>query len=280
VKALWLGLALGLFACGFDPSAHQDIEGSHPPLTDTSGHCPGICDASPPSYPSVDTGLSFGDITTYGSVDDPAPSQGGACNYGTTGIYAFAAINVHEMPGDLQGQWDGGHFCGQCLEVSLRSETGWKTAIVRVMDKCADAHCGVDLGGAPAKVLMGDKPGRYSGKWKPVQCPVRDDLFDGPPSLFIKEGSNAFWALAQVRNAAERVTAIRWRKAEAPESGPWTEASWAAEAENFYRLPSEILQDTALYEWRVEMPSGREYRLKLKGAELAEPSANWPLSEG
>jgi hypothetical protein len=226
---IWGFLVTVFLACGLgggDPSIvrpeNQDTLGiALPPSTDTTGLCSGICDASPPSHPILDSALSFGDITTYGSVSEPAPSQGGACNYGETEVFAFAAINVHALTNDFQGQWDGGRVCGQCFEVSLRSDAGWKTTVVRIMDKCPDEHCGIDLGGTPAKALMGEKPGRYSGKWRSVICPQLEGLFDGPPSLFIKEGSNPFWALAQVRNAVECIVAVRMRIANAEESEPW-----------------------------------------------------------
>ncbi|MEJ2427227.1 MAG: hypothetical protein P8101_22920 [Candidatus Thiodiazotropha sp.] len=43
-----------------------------------------------------------------------SPSSGGACNYGTTAVNYYAAINVNLFLGDAAGQWPvcGGHRTG------------------------------------------------------------------------------------------------------------------------------------------------------------------------
>lgn len=284
---------IGLFlfvACAQDRNATTQGPpfDSNPANQDTSGICVEPCDASPHSIPLLDSGLSFGDITTYGSVSQPAPSSGGACNYGPTQVYAFAAIQVHQIPGDMRGQWQDGKNCGQCLAVSARTPSGWETTVVRIMDKCPDAHCGVDLGGLPAKALMGEKPGRYSGKWTWVSCAGHPATFDGPPTLFVKEGSNAFWSLVQVRNADASTSKIRLRLVAANAASEaryvleadsaWSDLPWATEAENFFKVPAALLQDDREYEMQIVLPSGPRYTATVRGSDLAEEKAIIPLS--
>lgn len=246
------------------------------PRSDSSGLCEGICDASPPSVPILNAAGGFGDVTTYGSVADPAPSRGGACNYGATEVLRFAAIQVSRLPGDMQGQWQDGRACGQCAQVRARTPEGWKTTVVRIMDKCPDANCGIDLGGLPARDLMGARPGRYSGEWRWVSCAAHEGVSDGPPTLFVKEGGNAYWSLVQVRNGEAGVLGIRMRPA-SPDAGPWTELAWATEAENFFKVPPAILQDARAYEMEITLAIGRGYRAELKGADLAEEKSSLSL---
>lgn len=250
----------------------------HPPRIDTTAACLGNCDASPPSYPVIDSLTAFGDVTTYGSVSLPAPSLGGACNYGETQVMQFAAIQVNQLPGDLRGQWNGGRMCGQCVEVSARTPTGWKSTVVRIMDKCPDANCGIDLGGAPAQLLMGDQPGRYSGKWTLVSCDGHPEVSDGPPALYVKEGSNAFWSLVQVRNPAQRIQEIRVRKQRDTASTAWNALPWATEAENFFKVDPKILQDPGAYVLEVLLPDGKGYTATLKGSALAAEKTSIALS--
>jgi expansin (peptidoglycan-binding protein) len=216
----------------------------------------------------------FGDVTTYGGVTT-APSGGGACNYGPGGITHYAAIQVHRILGDNQGQWRGGRACGQCAEVRARTESGWKITVVRIVDKCPDGHCGIDLGGGPASELMGDKPGRYSGEWRFVPCEGHKGVSDGETALHVKEGSNPWWSLVQVRNASERILAMKVRVAGS--GAAWTELAWATEAENFFKVPVAVLQSPDEYELRAELPHGRAYALRCKGSALAAAGASLPL---
>jgi hypothetical protein len=261
-------------ACAGPETGDGDPPGGEP-RTDSSGRCEGICDASPPSIPILFDTAGFGDVTTYGDVAHPAPSAGGACNYGPTGILWFAAIQVDRLPGDAQGQWRGGRACGQCAEVRARTPDGWKSAIVRIVDKCPDANCGIDLGGAPARALMGDKPGRYAGEWRFVSCDGHPGVSDGEPALFVKEGTNPWWSRVQVRNPAERITGMRIRKLS---GSAWTELAWAAEAENFFAVPDEVLADTAGYEVQAILPHGAPYSLRCQGTALAVPEAALALT--
>jgi len=107
-----------------------------------------------------------GNVTTYST----SPSAGGACQYGTTQVRFFAAISVNLQPGDGQGAWQNGRICGQCAEVLAQTSQGPRTAVVRIMDKCPDGFCGIDLGGDATAAVMADYPGRYAGRWKWVPC--------------------------------------------------------------------------------------------------------------
>ena len=216
-----------------------------------------------------------GDVTTYGSVSDPEFSQGGACNYGSTGIRYYAAINVNQFPGDLEGQWQGGQICGACARVLVRTREGEiRSTVVRIMDKCPDDNCGIDLGGAPAGEIMKDQPGRYSGEWEWVSCEGAQGVADGPPSLHVKEGSGKWWSLVQVRNGPGAVLEIRARKAT---DGEWKSLPWAIEAENFLSVPVEILQDSGEWELEVIWRTGEIGFLKIAGEKLGVAEASYEL---
>lgn len=273
-----LALTLALAACSSKGTESDGKPAGAAPRTDTSGQCQGVCDGSPPTIPLLGDRGGYGDVTTYGSVVDPAPSQGGACNYGATGILQFAAIQVSRLPGDMQGQWQGGRICGQCARVRARTPEGWRTTVVRIMDKCPDGFCGIDLGGAPARQLMETRAGRYSGEWAWVSCEGQAGVSDGPPTLFVKEGSNPFWSLVQVRNPAERIVGIRLSPAAQSEDPEWIDLAWASEAENFFKVPAGVLQDTGTYDLEARMPSGAGYAIQLKGSELAVEKSSIPLA--
>jgi hypothetical protein len=270
-------LALALAACTSKGTEGEGRPVGEIPRSDTSGLCLGPCDAASPTIPAIGDSGGHGDVTTYGSLADPAPSQGGACNYGATGILRFAAIQVSLLPGDMRGQWQGGRICGQCARVRARTPTGWKSTVVRITDKCPDAHCGIDLGGAPARDLMGEKPGRYSGEWTWVSCEGQADVSDGPPSLYVKEGGNPFWSLVQVRNPAERVALVRLRPAGRTGDAAWISLAWAAEAENFFKVPPEVLQDTGNYDLQVLFQNGPGYAVEVEGRSLAVEKSSIPL---
>lgn len=269
---------LALTACSANGTEGDAGTAGNRPRTDTSGRCEGVCDGSPPTLPLISASGGYGDVTTYGSVVDPSPSAGGACNYGATGILHFAAIQVSRLPGDLQGQWQGGRICGQCARVRVRTPEGWKSTVVRIVDKCPDGYCGIDLGGAPARELMGEKAGRYSGEWTFVSCEGHAGVSDGPPSLYVKEGSNAFWSLVQVRNPAERVLEMRLRPVGKGGSSGWVTLAWAKEAENFFKVPTEVLRDTGAYDLEVVLPGGAGYAAGLKGTALAVEGSSVPLA--
>lgn len=263
-----------LAACGTDHD-HVGTGGPasppHPTRTDTGSTCIGPCDASAPSIPVVTDTLSHGDVTTYGGVGNTVPSTGGACNYGVTGITHYAAIQVSQAPGDLTGQWDGGRACGQCYEVRARTPTGWRTTHVRIVDKCPDGFCGIDLGGAPATDLMGPQAGRYSGEWRPIPCAGLEGVSDGPMSIDVKDGSSTWWSLVQVRNPPSAVSGIRLRADHA--DAAWESLAWAIEAENFFKVPADILQDSVPYEIEVSFRMADPVRTTVSPAALATPGS-------
>ncbi len=242
--------------------------------TDTSGACTSICDAAAPSIPVLSDTGGMGDVTTYGGVGNTVPSAGGACNYGATGITHYAAIQVNRLPGDGLGQWQGGQICGQCVEVRARTPDGWRTTHARIVDKCPDGHCGIDLGGAPATDLMGAQAGRYSGSWRFIPCDSLPGVFDGPTSLWVKEGSSVWWSVVQVRNPPSAVLGISVLAA----NGTWTPLAWATEAENFLKIPTTVFTDTnatvqIAITYRMSVPDTFETR----AANLAHAGATIPV---
>ncbi len=242
--------------------------------SDTSLACQAICSATAPSIPAITPAGGSGNVTTYGSVSNPEASQGGACNYGSTGVKRYAAISVNLTPGDDKGFWQGGRACGACARVWAANATGIATTVVRIMDKCPDAYCGIDLGGLPAHDLMGSQAGRYVGKWEWIPCEDAE-LFDGPTSLHIKTGSNAWWSLIQVRNGLGAVSAMRIKR---QGDSQWTSLTWAIEAENFWSVPAVALQDEGLYEIEAEWKMGGQAQWLLKGSQLSVEDADYPVT--
>ncbi|HNY30425.1 MAG TPA: expansin-like protein [Fibrobacteria bacterium] len=244
-------------------------------VLDTVGALRG-CDAAMPSIPQLGFPTSWGDVTTYGGVDTTAISSGGACNYGITGIRFYAAIQVDLAMGDAAGQWRQGRACGQGARVRAHTAQGVKETFVRIMDKCPDPHCGIDLGGAPAAAIMGPQPGRYQGEWTFESCKGHPELFDGPTHLWTKEGSSAFWSLIQVRNPWTAVASLRWRSAKNP-AGTWSEMSWATEAENFFKVPTEFFAGEDSVDLGVLYVDSTSHSVRLLPTDLAKPRASYVL---
>lgn len=266
-----------VLGCGHDTST-IGVAATPSPLAslDTSGACLGHCDAATPTTPVVSDTGGFGDVTTYGGVNNANPSKGGACNYGETGITHYAAIQVNLLPGDLQGQWQGGRICGQCVEIKARTADGWKRTVARIVDKCPDGNCGIDLGGAPATDLMGAQAGRYSGSWRFVSCLGETGVFDGPAVLHVKGGSNAWWSLVQVRNPTSAILGMRLRPASA--SATWDTLAWATEAENFFKVPTSILFDSmTTYAMEAWTRDGHVHASRFKSMHLSRSDTDLVL---
>lgn len=242
--------------------------------TDSTDTCTARqCDASPPTIPVINTKGGSGDVTTYGGVGNSNPSSGGACNYGATGISHYAAIHVSLLPGDLRGQWEGGRACGQCVRIRARTPAGWKSTHARIVDKCPDGHCGIDLGGAPATDIMGLQAGRYAGEWSFVPCDGLAGVYDDSTKLWVKEGSNAWWSLVQVRNPPSAVDSMMVR----PSGGAWTILSWATEAENFFKVPREILVMTDSVQLRVVYRMAAPDTVRLAPADLSRADSSYRM---
>lgn len=232
---------------------------------------PYLCSSFTADDPVMGETKSTGSVTTYGSPDDPEFSVGGACNYGATGLQYYAAIHVHVSASDSDylGPWQDGHACGGCYRVRTRTADGWQDTFVRITDRCADQYCGVDLGGAPAADVMPLGPGRYEGEWWEESCEGHSEVFDGPTSLYVKDGSNSFWALVQVRNPLSRVTGLYYQKGIDPVPSGYMPMDWAVEAENFYKVPAEILQDEGTYTLRIDYAFSASQTVVVKGSDLS-----------
>jgi hypothetical protein len=201
------------------------------------------------------------------------PSEGGACNYGKTTISYFAAINVNVRANDEQGQWQGGKVCGQCALVRMKTPDGWRETVVRIVDKCTDQYCGIVLGGAAARDMMGERPGRYQGEWSFVSCEAHPQVSDGSPAIHVKEGSSESWALVQVRNPPDGVVGIDWQSDDGVSGGAFP---YASEAENYFKVPAQVLARRAVLltiKFRNQTSVSRELNVR----QLVTPGPNIAL---
>ena len=234
--------------------------------------CSGSCNAATPVAPTITSDGGIGNVTMYST----AASQGGACNYGTTDIMNYAAINVNVLPDDAQGQWQGGKICGQCAEVTALTSQGLQTVVVRIVDKCADENCGIDLGGdAPATIML-DGSGLYTGKWRFVSCDGHSGVSDGDPSLDVLQGSNAWWSRVHVRNGSSATDTIAWQEVDGTASGT---LPFATNPENAFEVPVDgVLQSgMSAVLITVHYADGTTATVTLTPDELATPSASYPL---
>ncbi len=234
------------------------------------------CDSYTATDPVLVENGGKGSVTTYGSVTAKETSLGGACNYGQTNIQYYAAIHVNVSPGDDKGPWDGGAACGGCVHVKAKTPDGWKEVTVRITDRCPDANCGVDLGGAPASDIMGNLVGRYYGEWEFVSCEGVKGVWGDSTSIWVKEGASKFWSIIQVRNPKDMVKKIVMQAEGSAESKT---LEMVVGTENFWTVPQEILQTDKQYSVVVSYRSGTDDEWILKGSELAVPEANLYLYE-
>ncbi|WP_290735363.1 MULTISPECIES: hypothetical protein [unclassified Fibrobacter] len=233
------------------------------------------CDSYTAADPELTENGGKGSVTTYGSITAKETSLGGACNYGQTNIQYYAAIHVNVSPGDDKGPWDGGAACGGCVHVRARTPEGWKEVTVRITDRCPDANCGVDLGGAPAADIMGNRVGRYYGEWEFVSCEGVDGVWGDSTSLWVKEGASEFWSIIQVRNPKDMVKSITILG----EGGESRELEMVVGTENFWTVPQAVLQTDSRYRVVVKYRTGTDDEWKIKGSDLAVPEANLYLHE-
>ena len=234
------------------------------------------CDSFTAADPELTENGGKGSVTTYGSITAKETSLGGACNYGQTNIQYYAAIHVNVSPGDEKGPWNGGAACGGCVRVKAKTPDGWKRVTVRITDRCPDADCGVDLGGAPASDIMGIQVGRYYGEWEFVSCEGVEGVWGDSTSIWVKEGASEFWSIIHVRNPKDMVKSITIYGVDTRD---FYELEMVVGTENFWTVPPEILQTDNRYRIVVKYRSGTDDEWKIKGSELAEPEANLYLYE-
>jgi expansin (peptidoglycan-binding protein) len=234
--------------------------------------CESSCSSVQPSYPTNESWGGVGNVTTYST----SPSAGGACQYGTTQVRYFAAISVNLQPGDGKGAWQNGRICGQCAEVLAQTSQGPRTVVVRIMDKCPDGFCGIDLGGDATTAVMADYAGRYAGRWKWVPCTGHPETFDGPTSLYVKQGSSTWWSRIQIRNPPMGITSMAWRPAGS--SDAYQDLVFAEDnLENFYSVPVAVLQSTSKVEILVRYADGTSATLPIASDDLGKEDASYPL---
>ncbi len=278
------GILLVLGACGGVGGAHHkgdasldgDVEADVGVALDggvsTPDACVASCNAVTPSYPIVRSNGGEGNITMYAT----GPSAGGACNYGVTSVLYYAAVNVNVAPGDGQGQWQDGRMCGQCVEVTASTSQGPQSVIVRIMDKCPDGDCGIDLGGSAPAAIMLDGFGRYDGSWRFVSCAGHPEVSDGSSSLFVSDGSNTWWSRVQVRNPPSAVASIVWQDPAGPAPVVFP---YATDPENTFEVPMEALQSSATsISITVQYADGTSATAQLGPGQLAAANTAYPLN--
>ena len=255
--------------------AAESSSSAKPAESSDSGVCTN-CDSYTAADPTLVENGGKGSVTTYGSVTAKETSLGGACNYGQTNIQYYAAIHVNVSPGDDKGPWDGGMACGGCVHVKAKTPDGWKEVTVRITDRCPDANCGVDLGGAPASDIMGIQVGRYYGEWEFVSCEGVEGVWGDSTSIWVKEGASTYWSIIQVRNPKDAVRKIVFNELDGDKSYP---LEFVVGTENFWTVPQEILQSNKKYSVVVTYRSGTDDEWILESSELIIPEANLYLYE-
>ena len=245
------------------------------PGSSDDGKCTS-CDSFTAADPELTENGGRGSVTVYGSTIAKETSLGGACNYGQTNIQYYAAIHVNVSPGDEKGPWNGGAACGGCVHVKARTPDGWKEVTVRITDKCPDANCGVDLGGAPAFDIMGNREGRYSGEWEFVSCEGVDGVWGDSTSIWVKDGTNDFWSIIHVRNPKDMVKSITIYGVDTRDVH---ELEMVVGTENFWTVPQSVLQTENRYRVVVKYRTGTDDEWRIRGSELAVPEANLYLYE-
>ncbi|MDT4851096.1 hypothetical protein FQZ97_852650 [compost metagenome] len=204
-------------------------------------------------------------------------SNGGACGYGSTNIQSYAAIHANVAAGDGQGPWQHGKVCGQCAEVTVLTSQGLKTTTVRIVDKCPDNHCGIDLGGTAPSAVMADGFGRYAGQWRFVSCSGQAGVSDGAPTLNVKDGSNPWWSRVRVHNPTTGVASIDYKDTASSAQGSF--AFDTTNVENAYEVPvGAVLQSSAAqFLITVNYVDGTKATVQLSPAQLGTASASYPL---
>lgn len=215
-------------------SSNKNITANFSVTTELPESCDEICNAVTPSQPIILENGGNGNITMYTTE----ASSAGACNYGDTDIMYFAAMSVDVVPGDNNSQWQDGAICGQCAEVTTLTTEGPKTVVVRIMDKCPDENCGIDLGGDAPSEVMTEGFGRYQGEWNFVSCTGNSELFDGEPSLNVFSGSNEWWSRVNVHNGNSAVESITWQNEDGTLNG---ELLYSVDPENTYEVPTSLM---------------------------------------
>jgi endoglucanase len=235
--------------------------------------CPGQCNSATPVNPTILSDGGLGNVTMYST----AASNGGACNYGSTNVMYYAAMSVNVASGDGKGQWQGGHICGQCAEVTALTSQGPKTVVVRIMDKCPDGNCGIDLGGSAPAAIMLDGSGRYDGKWHFVSCDGHSGVSDGSPTLNVLNGSNSWWSRVHVRNPLTAVDYIEWQDTAGSTKGTFP---FAVDPENAFEVPvNEVLQSgITSFLITVHYVDGRTATVRLTPAQLGTQGGSYTLS--
>ena len=260
---------LAILACAAFVACSDDSSSVETAVPD-DGKCTS-CDSFAAADPILTKNGGKGSVTTYGSITAKETSLGGACNYGQTNIQYYAAIHVNVSSGDDKGPWQNGAACGGCVHVRAKTPDGWKETTVRITDRCPDASCGVDLGGAPAADIMGNAVGRYYGEWEFVSCEGVEGVWGDSTSIWVKDGASEYWSTIQVRNPKDMVESITIYGIDTRD---FYELKPYEGAENFWSVPQEILQTDSCFRIVVAYRTGDDDEWKIKGSDLSVAEAN------
>jgi hypothetical protein len=67
---------------------------------------------------------------------------------------------------------------------------------------------------------------------------------------------------------------VFYAKGESPSEDDFVIMEWAIEAENFYRVPPELLQDDSLYTIRIDYVMADSQTVTVRGTDLAVAEAS------
>jgi hypothetical protein len=160
--------------------------------------------------------------------------------------------------------------------VTALTSQGPKNVVARIMDKCPDGYCGIDLGGDAPAAIMVDGFGRYLGRWEFVSCVGHAEVFDGPTVLSVSSSANPYWSVVQVRNPPSAVTSMSWQ--DTTDTSQTGEFTYSGEAfENTYQVPLAVLGSNATFSVTVSYRDDAPATVTLNAQDLAAPGASYPL---
>lgn len=114
---------------------------------------------------------------------------------------------------------------------------------------------------------MGNLVGRYEGEWEFVSCKGVENVYGDSTSIYTKEGTNSFWSVIQVRNPPDALKSITLVNLK---DSTTYNLELAIEAENYWGVPSDVLQSEDSFSITVSYRSGNPETWFLKGNELSQ----------
>src|SRR5690554_7901185 len=100
---------------------------------------------------------------------------------------------------------------------------------------------------------MGKEVGRYEGEWEFVPCKGIKNVYGDSTSIYTKEGTNSFWSVIQVRNPPDALKSITLVNRN---DSTLYNLELAIEAENYWKMTTEVLQSEDTFSLTVTYRSG------------------------